>query len=152
MPTKFRYKIKDNSNKNKSSGLFVSALAENADNSLIYTDITDIESTLAALTIGNIVGASLLIPRTTGADVAPADVAAQNEIVLVIAYQDTVTLKKYYFTVPSPDPALRLVNTDEVDPANQVWIDAVAVFEAAQVSELDNPIVILSGSFEGRSG
>lgn len=145
------YTIRDNSDKTSGSRVFISDLAGAADGSIIYTDVTDLESVLADITIGNIVKSKVTLPRTTGADIPPADVNAQNEIYLTVRYQDTVTLKKYYFSVPSPDPALRQANSDDVDVANARWTSAVTTWEAAIVSELGNPIVILGGKFEGRS-
>lgn len=145
------YVIKDNSDKNSSSRMYISDLAGAADGSIIYTDVTDLESVLADLTIGNIVRSKVAIPRATGLDEPPADVNAQNEIYMTVRYQDTVTNKKYYFSIPSPDPALRLPNSDDVDTTNSRWTDAVTTWEAAGVSELGNTIRILGAKFEGRS-
>lgn len=150
MAQKWSYKIKDNSNHVKGSGLYVSDLAASGD-TIIYTTIENFESTLAAITTGNIVKSTLAVNRSVGADVPSPDVNSQNEIVLMVKYVDTVTNKKYYFTVPSPDPAMRATNTDLVDTTNAVWTAAVATWEAGGVSELGNPIVILGATFEGVS-
>lgn len=152
MSNRWGFKIRDESDKTSSSGFYLSDLAVDQDGNIIFTDVSDMESMLADLTLGNIVASTITLKRPTGADTAPTDVAAQNEWYINVPYQDTVTLKKYTSTIPSPDPALRKANTDDVDYTNQRWIDAVATIEAASVSELGNPIVVLKGAkFNGRA-
>ncbi len=150
MAQKWSYAVKDNSSKNSGSSVYISDLAASGD-SIIYTGVDNLESELAAITTANIVKSYITVPRPTGLDVPSTDINSQNEIYLSVAYLDNVTNKKYRFSIPSPEPTMRLANTDDVDPNNALWTSAVAVWEAAMVSELDNSITILSGRFEGRA-
>jgi hypothetical protein len=150
MAQKWQYVVKDNSKGKSGSAMYVSDLAASGD-SIIYTGVDNLTSILADLTTANIVGSSVTVKRPTGLDIPSPDVNSQNEIYLSVSYLDNVTNKKYRFSIPSPDPALRQANTDNVDEANARWTAAVAVWEAAGVSELDNAITILGGKFEGRA-
>lgn len=151
MPDEWKYTVKDNSRKNSGSRMYINNLIGDGTGNIFLTDVQDLESTLADLTLGNIVKSNIVKTLPVGADVPPADVNAQNEIYLSVSFQDTVTLIKGSFSIPSPDPALRKANTDEVDETNSRWTDAVTTWEAAGVSRLGNPIVILGGTFEGRA-
>lgn len=149
--TLWSYAVYDNSKKTKGSQMHISELAGDNAGNVLYTDIDDLESTLADITNANIISSRLSVKRATGLKVPPVGVDVQNEIVLAVSFQDTVTLKFGSFSIPAPDPTMRLTNTDVVDVTNQKWIDAVAVWEAAGRSDIGNPISIVSGTFEGRS-
>jgi len=151
MADKWTYVVFDNSKKKSGSGLYINDLIGDGAGSIFLTDVQDLEGVLADLTIGNIVDSRIAKILPVGAEVPPADVNAQNEIALVVTYQDNVTLIKGSFSIPSPDPTLRKLNTDEVDETNVRWTDAVTTWEAAGVSRIDNPITILSGRFVGRA-
>jgi hypothetical protein len=143
------YSVMDNSAKQKNSGMFIGDLIGDMAGNILYTDITDLESTLADLTLGNVVKSVITVPYTTGLAVPPVGVNIQNEIYLRVVTQDTTTLKFGSFTIPAADPALRRVNTDLVETTDSRWVDAVAIWESAGRSDIGNAIRIIGGSFEG---
>lgn len=122
-----------------------------------YTDTTigtplgNFKAALDALTLMNEtvihVGAARIISPPT----LPNDENAQREQKMLLKYVDTVTGKKYRFTVPGIDRTLvAQQGTDVVDFGNNVLVIAlVAAFEAGMVSELGNAVSVYGASLIG---
>lgn len=77
---------------------------------------------------------------------------AQREHVLRIKYKDTVTGKFYRMTIPAYKPSLLTDGSDEADFSAGALLALKTQLEANVVSEMDNPIVVISGEFTGRLG
>jgi len=124
-----------------------------------YTDTTlgtplgNFKAAVDALTLMNEVVINVGAARITSPPTLPTDENAQREQKLLIKYVDTVTAKKYRFTIPGIDRTLvAQQGTDVVDFGNNVLVIAlVAAFEAGMVSELGNPVSVYGASLIGVS-
>jgi len=132
---------------------------------LDVSNIDDFTNPLVTFALGNLliaVNALTLLNRTVtsiGAErqlssgVLPADENAQREQKLLVKYLDTVTNKKYQFTIPGIDRTLvAQQGTDVVDfESNALMIALVSAVESKYVSELGNPISVYASSLVGRN-
>jgi hypothetical protein len=82
----------------------------------------------------------------------PASTAtAQREIAIRVFYSDTVTGKKYHFTIPGPEVAeYPAQGTDVIDLAGTNMAALVVLLEADCVSDVGNAIEVNSAKFVGR--
>jgi len=95
--------------------------------------------------------ASFIIETPTAA--APASIdSAQREQVLRIKYKDSVTGKFYRMSIPAYKPSLMTDGSDIADFSAGALLALKTALEAEVVSEMDNPIVVISGEFTGRLG
>lgn len=111
----------------------------------------DLKSAIDDLTLMNEVVISVGAARITSPPTLPADENAQREQKLLIKYVDTITAKKYRFTIPGIDRALvAQAGTDVVDFVGNALVAAlVSAFEADFVSELGNPVSVYGASLIG---
>jgi len=93
--------------------------------------------------------ASVEVERSSGTLPAAAD--AQREWATRFVYLDTVTNKKYSFTIPAPVDSIVQEGTDVVDLGNALVAAFITVFEANCVSPEGNAVSVLSARVIGRN-
>lgn len=122
-------------------------------NTALTNNLGDLKAAVDALTLLNetkiSVGAKAIISAAT----LPNDENAQREQGLLIKYVDTVTGKKYRFTIPGIDRSLvAQQGTDVVDFENNLLVQAlVAAFEGGYTSEFGNTVSVYAASLVGRN-
>lgn len=121
-------------------------------NTTLTNPLGDLKAAIDALTLLNEVKINVTATEIVSPPTLPADENAQREQGLLIKYVDTVTAKKYRFTIPGIDRTLvAQAGTDIVDFGNNLLVAAlVAAFEADYVSELGNPVSVYAASMVGR--
>lgn len=146
----------DNSEEVSSFGLHTPSL--DASNIATFVDNTlggalgDLRLAAAALSIGNITQVTVKADTFPEADQsAPTDTNAQRERKALVTYQDTVTGKKYQFSIPAFNMAGVSTGSDAIDLANPLWAAMVLVIESNYTTELGNPINVLSAKHVGRA-
>lgn len=157
MPALTAQSFIDHSGEQSSFGLWTPDLT--AGNIVDYTNTTvgnalgDLLVAVNALTLLNRTVTSVGATRVLSAGTLPANQNAQREQKLLVKYIDTVTNKKYQFTIPGVDRTLvAQQGTDVVDFGNNAFMIAlVNVIEASYVSELGNPISVYASSIVGRN-
>ena len=110
-----------------------------------------IKATLAPMTLMNFTKTTVTIVVDENVPSLPADSHAQRELALRISYVDTVTMKKYRYDIPGPDPLVIPSGTDEVPLGNVLLAAHILVMEAQAVSVDDNPIQITAARIVGRN-
>jgi len=92
---------------------------------------------------------------TTYAGTAPSSESANNELKLLIGYQDTTTNDHYTVTIPAPDFTQLIIpaNTDYVDlvTASYFVTSFVPAFELAVRSKAGNAVLIRYAKVVGRN-
>ncbi|MCB8946167.1 MAG: hypothetical protein H6658_20675 [Ardenticatenaceae bacterium] len=122
--------------------------------STVVTDeLGALKAAVDALTLLNEVQISVGATNIVSPATLPSDENAQREQGLLIKYIDTVTAKKYRFTIPGINRALvAQQGTDVVDFVNNVLVAAlVAAFEANYTSEFGNAVSVYAASMVGRA-
>jgi hypothetical protein len=110
------------------------------------------EAALELLTGCTRTGTTATITVNPGSSVPPDNPNAQREIAIRVAYQDTVTGKKYRFDVPGPvDDLYPPQGTDVVPLSNLIAAAFIAVFEEVCRSVDGNPVVVTSIRLVGRN-
>lgn len=122
-------------------------------NTAVTNALGDLLAAVNAVTLLNRTVTSVGAVRDLSAGTLPANVNAQREQKLLVKYIDTVTNKKYQFTVPGVDRTLLAQQgTDVVDfTSNVLMIALVNSFESDYVSELGNPVAVYAASLVGRN-
>lgn len=122
-------------------------------NTLVGNALGDLLAAVNALTLLNRTVTSVGAIRDLSAGTLPANQNAQREQKLLVKYIDTVTNKKYSFSIGGVDRSLvAQPGTDVVDFANNVLMIAlVNAFENNYVSELGNPVSVYASSLVGRN-
>lgn len=95
--------------------------------------------------------ASFVIESPSDAPPATVD-SAQREHVLRIKLKDTVTSKFYRMVIPCYKPSLLTDGSDIADFSSGALATLKTQIEANCVSEMDNPLIVVSGEFTGRNG
>lgn len=115
--------------------------------------IGDLKAALDAITLMNNVQRSIQVVTGVDPGSLPSEPYAQREIKLYVSYIDTVTAKKYSFTVPGPDLSLiAQTGTDIVDHTSNVLAIALTTqFEANCVSPDGNAVAIHQMRLVGRN-
>lgn len=157
MQPQFNFTFIDHSGETGSLSLSIPTL--DATNVAGYTStvVTDplgaVKASIDALTLLNEVRIGVGAKIITSNPTLPTDENAQREQGLLIKYSDTVTAKKYRFTIPGIDRTLVAQSgTDVVDFVNNAFVAAlVSAVEAHCVSELGNPITVYAASMVGRN-
>lgn len=119
----------------------------------ISNNLGALKLAIDALTLLNEVQISVGATQILSPSTLPADPNAQREQKLLVKFSDTVTNKKYSFTIPGINRTLvAQVGTDVVDfTSNLLMIALVSAFEAGYVSELGNPVAVYGASLVGRN-
>lgn len=122
-------------------------------NTTIGQPLGDLKAAIDALTLMNEAKITINASQIVSPASLPADPNAQREQGLQVKYTDTVTGKKYRFTVPGLNRTLvAQQGTDVVDFENNVLMQAlVAAFEADYTSEFGNPVTVYAASMIGRN-
>jgi hypothetical protein len=145
----------DHSGEHTRTKLHFAPLDGSADNSGLLAfptgSIDLIAIAMALLTKLPSTGVTLSVRLGTSAPALPADATAQRELACRVIYADTVTGKKYRFDLPAPIDALVPSGTDQVDIGTTDFDAFRLVFEAEVLSEVGNPVVVLSARIVGRN-
>ena len=150
--SKANFSYRDRSGEISRTQLHFEALDDTGDNSGILGALGTISVTgtlLNTLTDCVEAGTNLTNKLDVGAAGLPASDFAQRELAARFTYQDTVTGKYYRFDVPGPNDDLIQAGSDDVDMSGLVAAFKVA-FDANCVSEVGNPVTLLSGKIVGR--
>lgn len=151
MPSIITFNFRDFSDEYSSVGLNIPAVDET---SWLATDasIATLQAAMLAITSGNLASRTLTAYRETVNDAQPTEPYAQREIGLRFHYTDTVSGKKYFFTVPTADlDVVAEAGTDQVDLEEVTLAAFVAAVEALAISPEGNAIEIYRGVVVGRN-
>lgn len=120
---------------------------------VLPAELGELKASIDALTLMNEVQISVGATKILSPPTLPADENAQREQVLEIKYVDTVTNKKYRFSIPGINrPLVAQAGTDVVDFQNNVFVIAlVNAFESGFRSELGNPVAVYGATLKGRN-
>ena len=111
-----------------------------------------LRTAMEALTLGSVAARTLVASRDVLNDVRPASPYAQVELGLRLHYQDNVTGKKYFLTIPAPDLSIvAQTGSDQIDLEEVTVAALVTAIEAVAVSPDGNPITIERGVIVGRN-
>lgn len=151
-----RYSMKfiDWSGEVSNVGLYFEAPSGAAyDIAALLQDFDDLGTAIEDLTDCPLDSESYLVGIVAG-DGTPAAVAtAQREMGIRIFYSDSVTGKKYHFTVPGPEVAEYPDQGSDVVPLDGTHMAAlVTAFELNCLSDVGNAVVITKARFIGRRG
>lgn len=138
----------------ENSGVLLNMAAIEDDGSNIPDIITSmglLKTAIALVTLLNFtnITASVTLDRTPAT--LPSSVYAQRELALRFLYTDTVTNKKYSYTVPAPDTSFIAAGTDEIPLSNLAIAAFITVVEANCVSPDGNPITHTGVRLVGRN-
>jgi hypothetical protein len=150
MPSSVNFRVRDRSDEYGSVGFNIENVT--GDNlTSIMTKIGAVQTALAALTTGNIASRTLVALRETVNDTRPSNPYAQRELGLRLHYQDTVTAKKSFITIPCPDLlVVGSAGTDDVDLSGISVVNAIVnALEALVVSPEGNPVDFYRGTIIG---
>lgn len=150
--SKVQFSYRDRSGEPTRTQLHFEPLDDTGDNSGILGALGTIPVTgtlLNALTDCVEAGTNLGTKIDNGSAGLPTSDFAQRELAARMTYQDTVTGKFYHFDIPGPNPDLIQSGTDDILMTGLVAPFKVA-FDANCVSEMGNPVVLLSGKLVGR--
>lgn len=82
----------------------------------------------------------------------PLSEEAQREYVIDWTYSDNATGRNGHFRTPGPEPALRLLHSDEIDMEALAVVDFKTAIETYCLSPAGNPITLVKGKATGRRG
>lgn len=151
MASKVIFTVRDYSDEMSSVAFPITDLDE-ANWLATQTQITAVQTALAALSIGTIAKRTVIAEDVKVNDVRPVDPNAQRENGLRLFYQDVVTQKRYHLTVPCPDKvAVAQGGTDEVDLTGVSVVNAiVTALEVFMKSPEGNAVTFYRGRLVGR--
>jgi hypothetical protein len=87
----------------------------------------------------------------SGVKTPPTNKFSQKSLRFLCRYTDTVTRKKYEFSIPCAKADFCVGNTDMVDLSTGAGLDLKTSFEECALSELGNPVVLDSVELIGRN-
>lgn len=111
----------------------------------------DMRLAISALSEMNQLRRQLVALKIADAATLPASASAQRERKALVTYRDTVTAKLYSITIPGFNMVGAEQGTDILDLDVAQWVAFRAAFEANHVSELGNPVQIVSAKHVGRA-
>lgn len=127
-------------------------IAAFADNPAYVTARTDFETAIDTITNGVRYRREASLPELVASQ-APPNNNAFREDKWLIRYEDTVTFRRYSFTVPTADPTgLTLIpGTDNLDLAVGAGAAIKSDTEAFVISPAGNPVNVYEVSYVGRN-
>ena len=114
-------------------------------------NLGDLRLAVSALTEMNHLRRQVVATKIADNATLPANASAQRERKALITYRDTVTGKTYTVTIPGFNMVGAEPATDILDLDLPQWVAFRQVLESNHVSELNNPIVLISAKHVGRA-
>lgn len=117
------------------------------------TLVGNLQTAIAALTIGNLLKSEMLFSRTLIGAGAAADPLAQRENKLLLRYHDAVEFQKFQVSIGTFDLTFLIANSEYVDLAAGAGLALKTAFEAVVVSPADSAhaVILDSAQFVGRN-
>jgi hypothetical protein len=155
LSTKARFQFLDHSAENSHTQLHFEPIDDTGNNAVLLDAaigrLKVMRDAIMAVSKLAPAGVSISIPFETLSPSPPVDATSQRELAARMSYSDTVTGKKYRFDIPAPDDDYVPTGSDEINMGAAVWVAFKQLFDTNVVSELGNPVVLISGRFVGRN-
>jgi hypothetical protein len=131
----------------------VAAAAVYVDDAITNGDATTLATAIDGLSIGTRekITKTLSTILDQGLTTPPANKFAQRELRFVCKYTDSITGKRYSFSIPCADANLVVGNTDLIDLTAGAGLALKTAFENDALSELGNAVVLNSVELVGRN-